>query len=287
MLRCSYIILIHNNQDNIIKLVESLKKVEGNFLKEFIFIDDGSSDNSLDILKKNVRDMSRTTIISQEMQGPTISINKAFSLVTGEYIQFVEGNEILHPHSTATLMDSCLKFGTDVAVGLVSKNELSSNKINNYCKIISEPILGILNGQYPYLRLIGKSGSMIHTKLLEKINKADSSIYTHHMSLSLACAKYSKFAFINDYVSSHHDMETDDHKFNSYNNLKSTYNFIIENPEILINIIPSLFKMLSIEVGSRRHKIKYLLKSLISKYIKLYSLNDVLSFYKQELDKLF
>ncbi|MEA0971755.1 Glycosyltransferase family 2 N-terminal domain protein [Candidatus Megaera venefica] len=66
MLRCTYIVLIHNNESNIAKLVDSLKKIVGNFRKEFIFVDDGSTDNSLNLLKAEVNDIPRTTIITQK-----------------------------------------------------------------------------------------------------------------------------------------------------------------------------------------------------------------------------
>ncbi len=290
MLRCSYIILIHNNEQNIVKLIESLKQIEGNFRKEFIFIDDGSSDDSLNVLKNAVNDIPRTTIITQKVQGSTISINKAISLVTGEYVHFVEGNEILHPDSTAILMDACLKLGTDVAVGLISNKKFSQETIKNNIdsRIISDSIDEIFNRKILSLQHIGKSGSMVHAQLLDKINKVDNSVYTHNMSLSLRCAKYSKFAFINNYISSQPiDYSNHDQKFNAYNNLKSIYNFAKDNEEIFAEKIAALLKMLSIETINKTNKIKYLIMYLISKYIKSYSLKRVLSLYKIELEKLF
>ncbi|RTK92807.1 MAG: glycosyltransferase family 2 protein [Rickettsiales bacterium] len=288
MLRCSYVVLIHNNENNILKLIASLRKIDGNFRKEFIFIDDGSNDNSLDILKKSVNDIPRTTIITQETQGPTISINKAISLVTGEYVQFVEGSEILHPDSTAVLMESCLKLGTDVSIGLVSNKELLNNKLKNESIIINNPIEEILNGKISALRHIGKSGSMVHAQLLEKIDKADSSIYTQNMSLSLRCAKYSKFAYINDFVATKNIAAIDyDRKFDSYNNLKSIYNFSKENPEIFSRQISALLKVLSSENLKTPDKIRYFIQSLLSKYVKSYSLKSILALYKHELEQLF
>jgi glycosyltransferase involved in cell wall biosynthesis len=118
MLRCTYVVLINNYEDNIVNLVNSIKELSGNFRKEFIFIDDGSTDNSLSILKSSVNDLPRTTIITQDNQGPSISINKALDLVTGDYVHFVEGDEILHPDSSVVLIDSCIKFGTQVAIGI-------------------------------------------------------------------------------------------------------------------------------------------------------------------------
>jgi glycosyltransferase involved in cell wall biosynthesis len=288
MLRCTYIVLIHNNESNIAKLVDSLKKIVGNFRKEFIFVDDGSTDNSLNLLKAEVNDIPRTTIITQEMQGPSISVNKAISLATGDYIHFVEGDEILQIDSTSVLMDSCLKLGTEVAIGPVAKSMSTIDKLAGICKIIQNPINEILSGKIHAIRNVGRSGSVVHSKLLDKIGKADSSIYTQNMSLSLRCAKYSKFALLEENVTTIIDRQSNsDNKFSSYNNLKSIYNFSKENPEIFSNLTSELLMTLSRESLERSDKINYAMKSLARKYIKSTSLSNVLTLYKLELDKLF
>jgi glycosyltransferase involved in cell wall biosynthesis len=287
MLRCTYIVFIHNNQDNIPQLVESLKQTTGNFSKEFIFIDDGSNDNSLSVLKIAANDIPRVTIITQEMQGSTISINKALNLATGEYIHFVEGNEKLHIDSSSELMKACLELGTEVAVGLTSLKDVSSNKITGSSKIIANPIKQILTGKPEALSNIGKAGSMVRSKLLEKTGKADSSIYTHNMSLSLRCAKYTKFAFLNKAISTVSNVKSNPKsKFNSYNNLKSIYNFVQDNPIVFSGITSDLLYALKNNNIGKYKKASYTIMFFISKYIKSMSLNKVLTLYKQELAKL-
>ena len=287
MLRCTYIVLIHNNESNIPNLIASLKQVEGNLRKEFIFIDDGSTDNSLSVLKLAVNDLPRTTIIAQQNQGPSISINKASSLATGDYIHFVEGNEVLHPDSTALLIESSLSLGTQVAVGRVL-SKLIAEKINAVPQLIEIPIKTILTNQIASTREIGRSGSLVHRELLDKIDKADSSIYTQNMSLSLRCAKYSKFVYINADVSSA-SARCDDQssRFVSYNNLRAIYNFTKANPELFANLTSELLLALSRESIQRGDKINYSIKSITSKYIKSTSLDAILKFYKKELDRLF
>ncbi|GAB4167916.1 MAG: hypothetical protein Tsb006_6740 [Rickettsiaceae bacterium] len=290
MLRCTYIVLIHNNQDNIPTLVDSLKKTSGNFRKEFVFVDDGSTDNSLNILKTAVNDIPRTTIITQEMQGPTISVNKAISLATGDYVHFVEGNEILCSDSTSALIEACLTLGTEVAIGLVTtKGEFpSAGKVTDSSKIIANPIEEILNGKTPIVCNVGKSGSIVHSKLLEKIGKADSSVYTQNTSLSLKCAKYTKFALVDKAIAAVPDLPVNaDSKFDAYNNLKSIYNFAKDNPEIFSKLIPQLLKALGRESTRKYDKAGYAIRAFTSKYIKPASLDQVLLLYKQELEKLF
>jgi glycosyltransferase involved in cell wall biosynthesis len=268
--------------------VDSLKMIAGNFHKEFIFVDDGSTDNSLSLLKTKVNDLPRTTIITQEMEGPTVSVNKAISLATGDYIHFVEGDEVLQVNSTSVLMESCLKLGVEVAIGHVAKTISSSSRSVGLWQILQNPIKEILLGKIDGVREVGRSGSLVHNKLLDKIAKADSSIYTQNMSLSLRCAKYSKFALLEDNVTTAVDRQNEfDKKFSSYNNLKSIYNFSKENPEIFSNLTSELLVALSAESIKRYDKINYAMKSLVRKYIKSTSLDGVLTLYKLELEKLF
>ncbi|MDP5110782.1 MAG: glycosyltransferase, partial [Rickettsiaceae bacterium] len=246
MLRCTYIVLIHNDEDNILDLVNSLKKVDGNFRKEYIFVDDGSTDESLSILKLAVNDLPRTTIITQSNQGPAVSINKASNLATGDYIHFVEGCEVLHPESTSILLESCLNLGTQVALGKVVSHSFNEEKIKEKGQLIEKPVESILLGKSPDICRVGKSGTLVSRDLLEKVGKADNSVYSHNMSLSLRCAKNSKFSYIPaeiSYIANARPLE--DKQFVAYNNLKSIYNFANANEEFFSKLIPQLLKSLS------------------------------------------
>jgi len=288
MLRCTYIVLIHNDEDNILDLVNSLKKVDGNFRKEYIFVDDGSTDESLSILKMAVNDMPRTTIITQSNQGPAVSVNKASNLATGDYIHFVEGCEVLHPESTSVLLESCLNFGTQVALGKVVSHAFTKEKIEETGQLIEKPIENILLLKSPDICRIGKSGTLVSRDLLEKVGKADNSVYSHNMSLSLRCAKNSKFSYIPadiSYITKAKPPE--DKQFVAYNNLKSIYNFAKANEEFFSKLVPQLLKSLSYQMISKTDQVNYSFRSFTSKYLKTSNLRNVLAAYKKEIDRLF
>lgn len=288
MLRCTYIVLIHNDEDNISDLVNSLKKVDGNFRKEYIFVDDGSTDESLSILKMAVNDMPRTTIITQSNQGPAVSVNKATNLATGDYIHFVEGCEVLHPESTSILLESCLNLGTQVAIGKVAFHAFTEKKIEEKGRLIEKPIESILLWKSPDICRIGKSGTLVSRDLLEKVGKADNSVYSHNMSLSLRCAKNSKFSYIPAEISYIANAKpSEDKQFVAYNNLKSIYNFAKANEEFFSKLVPQLLKSLSYQMIARGDQVSYSFKSFTSKYLKTSSLRNVLAAYKKEIDKLF
>lgn len=291
MLKCTYVVLLSNNENNIPCLIKSLQNTVGNFTKEFIIIDDGSKDNSLTTVKFAVNDLPRTTIITQQTQGPAISINKAINLANGDYIHFVEGDEILHPESTMIMIDSCKKLGAEVACikGKEVENATTfPEKLPIQPRLIQVPITQILLNKIKPLRNIGGTGSLVARNLLEKTGKADSSIYSQTMSMSLRCAKYSNFVFVNNIlIFKQKNLTKLDRKFESYNNLRAAYNFAISHPEICQTIIPELLQNLSLEMLSQKLKIKYYLQSIRAKYSKTLPLDKVLEFYKTEYEKLF
>lgn len=292
MLRCTYIILLNNNENNISNLIDSLKDTSGNFRKEFIIVDDGSIDNTLSLVKAAVNDLPRSTIITQENEGFAVSVNKAISLATGDYIHFVEGDEILHPLSTTVMIDSCIRFGTELVC--CSVEEMADNEIRFLEKmhlderLIQDPIAEILLNKISPVKNIGGSGTLVSRALLEKVGKADTSIYSQTMSLSLRCAKHSKFLFLNNVLSLKQKRNSPaESNFELHNNLQAIYRFAKDNPDICKEYKSELLFYLSQEALTKKAKIKYYLYSIKAKYLKLTNLDTILEFYKTEYEKLF
>lgn len=70
---------------------------------EIICINDGSTDNSLNILKEYAAKDKRIKIIDQENQGLSCSRNNALKITKGEYIMFVDSDDYIVP-------DACEKL---------------------------------------------------------------------------------------------------------------------------------------------------------------------------------
>lgn len=63
--------------------------------KEIILVDDGSSDNTLDIAKQFQSKLVR--VISQENRGACAARNKALTLAQGEHIQWLDADDLIAP----------------------------------------------------------------------------------------------------------------------------------------------------------------------------------------------
>lgn len=88
----SAIIPVYNSEEFLEECIESLRNQT---LKEIemIFINDGSTDNSLEILKKYEKIDSRIKVIDQKNSGPSIARNRGIEIAKGEYISFIDSDD--------------------------------------------------------------------------------------------------------------------------------------------------------------------------------------------------
>jgi glycosyltransferase involved in cell wall biosynthesis len=86
-------------------LVDCLESIVNQSLKdiEIICINDGSTDNSLEILNEYAQKDNRIVIISQENQGQGVARNNAIGIANGEYILFVDPDDWIEEGALETL----------------------------------------------------------------------------------------------------------------------------------------------------------------------------------------
>ena len=74
-----------------------------------MFVNDGSSDASLEICRMYARLDPRVIIIDKENTGVSGTRNVAIERATGEYLQFVDSDDQLDPNATRLLVEAALE----------------------------------------------------------------------------------------------------------------------------------------------------------------------------------
>ena len=132
----SVIIPVYNVEKYIKQCLDScLNQTEKSI--EFICINDGSTDNSLSILKEYQKTDSRIKIINQNNQGQGIARNNAINIAQGEYIVFVDPDDWLKLNALEKIYNKFNETNADViCFDYICYNEKSKKIEKNSLKNI-------------------------------------------------------------------------------------------------------------------------------------------------------
>jgi glycosyltransferase involved in cell wall biosynthesis/O-antigen ligase len=109
----SVIIPAYNIENYISKTIESVLSQTYKNL-EIIIVDDGSTDNTNNIIQKYAKKEKRIIVLSQNNKGPSAARNLGFSVAKGEYLCIIDGDDIMLPEkieSQACLLESNPSIG--------------------------------------------------------------------------------------------------------------------------------------------------------------------------------
>ena len=114
-IKVSIIIPVYNTSKFIKRCINSIVKQT---LKEIeiICVNDGSTDNSLDILNSYKQKDERFIIINQENHGQGHARNQALKIATGEYIGFVDSDDWIDLDYFEKLYNTAVKHSADIAI---------------------------------------------------------------------------------------------------------------------------------------------------------------------------
>ena len=226
--KISVIVPIYNTERY---LQETLDCITSQTLKdiEIILINDGSTDNCLNICKKQAEKDSRIKIFSQDNSGVAVARNRGLELASGDYIIFLDSDDIFAPNLLHELYNQALKTSADITIcrekrfseneklkeiewyksdSLIPKEEVFSianyNKyILNFCilwpwdKLYKRSFLQRIKAKYPTERLLEASEdlvfvgeTLVKAESISMVNEYLINHRYHHTSLEALRNKY-------------------------------------------------------------------------------------------------
>ena len=117
-LKLSVIIPVYNVEKYIEATVASIYRqnlAEDEF--EVILVNDGSTDNSLQIIKHLATRHNNIMVLDQKNQGPSIARNKGLQLAQGEYIHFMDSDDLVLDSSMDLMLKTALENQVDIIKG--------------------------------------------------------------------------------------------------------------------------------------------------------------------------
>lgn len=88
---------------------------------EVILVDDGSFDNSGDICEKYAISDSRIRVIHKKNGGLSSARNAGLDVAVGEYVTFIDSDDVIHPQYLEVLYRECEKNAADISIGRLAR----------------------------------------------------------------------------------------------------------------------------------------------------------------------
>ena len=201
MVKVSFVCPVFNKQKYLKDVINSIKNQKGEFDKEFIFINDGSTDLSLKYLKKFSKNLKKVKIIDQSNRGPAVATQKGIESSSGDFLKLVGGDDILHPDCTSLLLNTIVK---NKSVGVFSRYQLVDdfNKLKfkktepSNLKKINSPLLDTVKSSFS-----GTSPNLYCNKTVKKSGGCNTKIFVEDFSLVLGISTFGNFCFIDNVTS--------------------------------------------------------------------------------------
>lgn len=131
MIKLSLIIPCYNAVRYIEQQLMSLtNQIKGNDI-EIICVNDGSKDNTLDVLNKLSESYSYIRVIDQNNGGPAVARNTGLKNANGDYIWFVDADDIINPESINSVLAAIDKYHTDIICFNYQEIDMQDNVLNN------------------------------------------------------------------------------------------------------------------------------------------------------------
>jgi glycosyltransferase involved in cell wall biosynthesis len=199
----SFVIPVFNKEKYLVHVLDSLCNQKGSFKREFIFIDDGSTDNSLMLLKNKTKGWKNCQIITQKNKGSAGATNVGIRLARNKYIKFLDADDLILYNTTNTLLKIIEGDNSiNLVYGLQRKVKDFSN-INLNLKIdptnlikIKDPIRAAMTNS-----MFNPSQFIVKTNLCKKVGGCDERIkHSQEYSLTLRLSMYEGFFKLNEYL---------------------------------------------------------------------------------------
>lgn len=203
----SYVITVYNKRPFLPAVIAGLKAQEGDFAREFIFIDDGSSDGSGAEIARLTAGWADVRVVTQPNQGSSHATNRGIAAARYPFIKLVDADDVLLPQATAWLLDALRRHeGAVLAYGRTGLYQGPEEAIARLlmAPIIAAPPCQLESDPLPNQLLrgfsIGPSNSCFRAEAARASGACDTRVFTQDYSLALRLATQGAFVALDAVV---------------------------------------------------------------------------------------
>lgn len=189
----SFVMTVYNKEYYLPSVLKALLGQTGLKNPEFIFVDDLSSDKSVQIIKDMTKDIPNVTIVENDRnRGISARINQGIALAKGKWCRMLDSDDIFPLDSTEKMIKLAEELPADMVYGCFTKTgkepqELEKCMLEEFTYTYNQnALMGVLTGRFT------RMGQLIKTAVLKKAEGADERAFIQDESIPLRAAIYAQ-----------------------------------------------------------------------------------------------
>lgn len=189
----SFVMTVYNKEYYLPSVLKALLGQTGLKNPEYIFIDDVSTDKSIEIIREATRGIKNVTIVTNPYnRGISARINQGIALAKGKWTRMLDSDDIFPLDSTKEMLAAAEKFSAEMVYGCFCKTgkepqELEACFLGDYTsKYNSNALAGVLTGRFT------RMGQLIKTAVLQQAGGADERAFIQDESIPLRASIHAK-----------------------------------------------------------------------------------------------
>jgi glycosyltransferase involved in cell wall biosynthesis len=191
-MKLSIIIPIYKVEKYISKCLDSIVSQKFHLNEyEIICINDGSPDNSKEIVLEYQNRYSNIQFIDQENQGVSVARNKGLDVAKGEYILFIDPDDSIYENSLKSIINCAKKNNLDILYLSLELFDEDDNYINLYEKCGSENNIldGIAHPRRTFPATLYKKSAIGTIRFIKGVTRGQDTVFNAMVqSLAKRCS---------------------------------------------------------------------------------------------------
>ena len=295
----SYVLTVYNKAPQLPLVIEGLRRQQGGFEREFIFVDDGSSDGSAQLIEREARDLPGLTVLRQANAGPSWALNAGLARARLPFVKALDGDDMLTPRATEVLLGAVAETGCGVAYGRFldfdpaaagdpyAPFQAALDRVPPPAVRIERPLQRLIEGHF----FGNPSHWLARRDLLLAVGGCDPRLFVQDVSIELRLAARSGFALVDYPVflsPSAVGSRLSDNQLQTLHDLNRAYaNFCAEHAELSPSLCRKAAQRLTGRAWrwARRHAGKGILSADFQRYLMaMLWLGDPVELMRQSCD---
>lgn len=169
---------------------------------EVIIVDDGSTDSTADLVRQRARNDQRVRVFSQRNQGQGRARNLGVRRARGEFLMFVDGDDIVLPEALPTMLSTLRKTGSDfVSAPVLRLRDTGKTAAPSWnSAVFDRERLGIAIDDFPtaLADILACNRMFRRTFWTSRVGEFDGGAYEDHVPMLKASLRARSFDLLTD-----------------------------------------------------------------------------------------